>query len=208
MKKIFCFMAALILSTIAFAQGFDLQGICSKLAVNPITKGNFVQVKTINSSKGARELKSNGDFIFSLDGIMWKTLKPFPSSMIVGKDFLVQVAADGTKTVTDTSNNPAFASVAETITSIFSNDYARLTSSFDSSISNEDSLYSVVLTPKDSTIASVLSNIELKILIDSTVTITSVIMTESSGNKTTYLFSNHSYPKELTQDEKDFFVSK
>lgn len=210
MKKNILSIILSIFTFFCFSQEVNLQEICNKLSENKITKGQFNQIKTIKSPKGSRELKSSGDFIFSLDGIMWKTLKPFPSTMVVGTDYLVQISADGKKTVTDTSSNQVFGSVAQTITAVFSNDYSMLTNAFNTSLSRyEENIIKVELSPKDSTIASVLGKIILSVQpVSNSYVLNSIEMQESSGNKTIYNFLNQEYPKELTQDEKANFIYK
>mgnify|MGYP003556408619 FL=1 len=108
----------LVVSSVAFAQTVTLENVCSKLAEHPNMKGDFSQVKTIK--KVNRSLKSSGKFIFSLDGIMWKTEKPFPSSIVVGMTSIVQTMPDGSKNVIDASSNQIFGSIATTLSSIFS----------------------------------------------------------------------------------------
>lgn len=210
MKKhiIFALILACSLSFVAAdtSDNQKLKDVCSMLAQHPLTKGNFTQIKTVKTAKGSRDLKSSGEFIFCPDGIMWKTTKPFPSSMIVGKDFIAQIAADGTKNVTDTSNNQTFASVASTISAVFSNDYDNLTKAFNTSLTAQaDGNIKITLVPKDSTIASVLSSIDL---IVSGNQINGIIMTEASGNGTSYIFENQTYPKELSKDELALFSNK
>ena len=61
------------------------------------------------------------------------------------------------------------------------------------------------LVPRDSTIASVLSSINLIVKGNQ---INGIIMTEASGNGTSYIFENQTYPKELSKDEKALFSSK
>ena len=212
MKKFFSILVLFIFTSFAFAQSVELKKLCSKLAEHPITKGDFVQIKTINSAKGKRQLKSNGTFIFSLNGIMWKSEKPFPSTMVIGPDYLIQIDGAGNKTITDVSNNQAFANVASTIISVFSNDYELLTNSFETQLITENTEnYLIRLNPKDTTIASVIGQIDLSLQTNqslSEVTLSSILMTEVSGNTTSYTFTNQSYPRELSQDEKDIFLFK
>lgn len=205
-RKAVLFLLAATFSAGLTAKEITFENVCNQLAVNKITKGDFVQTKTMNSAKGKRELKSNGEFIFSLEGIVWKTLKPFPSTMVVGKTSVIQIAKDGTKKVTDTSENKVFASVAETLVAVFSNDYQQLVKLFDVSFKSADgSSWSAVLVPKDSTISSVLGALELS---GKDATLETIVMTEASGNTTSYAISNHSYPKDLSQDEKNLFSTK
>ena len=210
MKKLISFIAALLLASAAFCQNITFEKVCNQLAKNSITKGDFQQIKTMNSAKGKRELKSNGVFILCLDGIMWKTLKPFPSTMIVGVDYVVQIAGNGTKTVKDTSENQTFSNVAATVVAVFSNDFTQIQKNFSVTFTTEgkDS-WKAVLVPKDKTIASVMSSITLKGSYGaSSASLESIIMSEGSDNSTTYIFTNQNYPKELTKDEKSYFLSK
>jgi len=210
MKKLISIIAALFVCSAAFCQNITLEKVCNQLAKNSITKGDFQQIKTMQSAKGKRELKSNGEFILCLDGIMWKTLKPFPSTMVVGVDYVVQIAANGTKTVKDTSENQTFSNVAATVVAVFGNDYAQIQKNFTTTFTTEGSNgWTAVLVPKDKTISSVMSSITLKGTYSGTsATLDSIIMSEGSENTTTYIVSNQKYPKELTKDEKSYFLSK
>ena len=102
MKKIVAFIFSVIFASSLFAETFD--SVCENLSKHPVMTGRFSQVKTISSVN--RQMKSNGTFIFSLDGIMWKTEKPFASSMVVGMTSVVQTLANGKQTVIDASSNP------------------------------------------------------------------------------------------------------
>ena len=67
---------------------------CAVLAEKPIVKGNFVQEKYL--SRLNRSLMSSGNFIIAArQGMVWETLLPFPSTMILGNDFIVQSRPDG-----------------------------------------------------------------------------------------------------------------
>ncbi len=78
-----------------------------------VTSGDFIQEK--NAAKLKRALRSSGKFIFCDEGILWQTLKPFPSTMAVTKTSIIQTKPDGSKIVTDGSSNQVFTSVAETL---------------------------------------------------------------------------------------------
>ena len=204
MKKIL----SLLISTLFICNVFsaDLKSVCDGLSKTPITKGDFTQIKTINA-KG-RTLKPSGNFIISLEGIMWKTLKPFPSNLIVTENAMIQIAADGKKNVMSASDNQIFQNISKTLRSVFAGDSKELENNFKVAFENkENGLWSVVLTPKDSTIAAVMQTLELSGSSTNTqVTLLSLELQETSNNKIRYEFSNQIYPKELTTDEKAFFV--
>ncbi len=199
---------SLLISTLFICNVFsaDLKSVCDGLSKTPITKGDFTQIKTINA-KG-RTLKSSGNFIISLEGIMWKTLKPFPSNLIVTENAMIQIAADGKKNVMSASDNQIFQNISKTLRSVFAGDSKELENNFKVAFENkENGLWSVVLTPKDSTIAAVMQTLELSGSSTNTqVTLLSLELQETSNNKIRYEFSNQIYPKELTTDEKAFFV--
>ena len=104
------------------AKDLSLKDVCDGMAAHPVTRGKFVQGKTLVTKNGSRELKSYGNFIFSLDGIYWKTEKPFPSSMIITKSFIKQRSASGQENVIDGSDSQVFSSMAEILTAIFAGD--------------------------------------------------------------------------------------
>src|SRR5574344_3031793 len=122
------FLLLLAASSVFADDGLSFDKVCAQLAQHPNTTGNFTQVKTIR--KRNRSLKSSGTFIFSLDGIMWKTLKPFASTLVVGKTSVIQTTPDGKKTVIDASNNQIFTSISSTLSSIFSGDTGTLQKNF------------------------------------------------------------------------------
>ena len=204
MKKILSLLISILFICNVFSA--DLKSVCDGLSKTPITKGDFTQIKTINA-KG-RTLKSSGNFIISLEGIMWKTLKPFPSNLIVTENAMIQIAADGKKNVMSASDNQIFQNISKTLRSVFAGDSKELENNFKVAFENkENGLWSVVLTPKDSTIAAVMQTLELSGSSTNTqVTLLSLELQETSNNKIRYEFSNQIYPKELTTDEKAFFV--
>lgn len=204
-------LAIFLLSTGAlFAGDLSLEKVCSQLAAHPNTTGDFVQIKTINSAKGKRNLKSSGTFIFSLDGIMWKTEKPFPSTLAVGRTSVIQTGADGKQTVIDASDNQVFGSIANTLVAVFSSDVSEINKVFNTKFTdNGEGNWQVDLQPKDSTIAAVLNTLTLtgKSTGDST-SLDSMILTENADSTITYNFTNQKYPKELSANEKANFTAK
>ena len=192
MKKIIvnfiCVLAFAAMPLFAADATFDT--VCADLARHPNTTGNFTQVRTI--SKVNRSLTSSGTFIFSLDGIMWKTLKPFPSSLVVGLTSVIQTTPDGKKTVIDASNNQIFTSISTTL-----------------SFSSDGNRWNAVLTPKDKTVAAVMKTLALGGTgASGGAEFDTIVMTEAGGDTVTYTFSNQKYPKELSADEKAVFAAK
>jgi hypothetical protein len=194
-------------SSVFAAGSITFDTVCARLAQHPNTTGDFTQVKKISAAN--RLLKSSGTFIFSLEGIMWKTEKPFPSTLVVGMTSVIQTTPDGKKTVIDASNNQIFTSISTTLSSIFSGDTDKLYSSFNVNFSVTGSEWTAVLTPRDKTITAVMKSLTLGGKnTDSSTEFNSIVMTEAGGDTITYTFFNQQYPKELSNDQKADFTAK
>lgn len=208
MKKKLLLVIVLFETLNLFAQKITLESICEGLSKTPNTVGEFVQTKTVNSN--GRKLKSSGNFIFSKEGIMWKTLKPFPSSLVVTQNMMIQTAANGTQTVMNGSDNQIFQNIAQILSSVFSGDSDGLKNNFIIDFQEKnDKEWQVVLTPKDSTISSIMETLTLGGAVNlNNVVLNYLEISEKSNNKILYEFTNHKFPKELTTDEKENFKVK
>lgn len=204
MKKIVTVFIISILSFGLFAQSLSVKQICQGLSEHPNTTGDFIQIKTINAN--GRQLKSSGNFIISLDGIMWKTLKPFPSSLVITKTAMLQTGANGQKSVMNGADNAIFQSIADTLSSVFAGDSVLLENRFKTELKQSEDKWEILLTPKDSTISSVMETLILSgVNNNSEIVMESLELKETSSNKIRYEFQNQKYPKELTGDEKANF---
>lgn len=206
MKKIIlAVISAFFLTVSANAETFD--SVCKNLSERPNMTGNFSQVKTISAV--GRSMKSSGTFIFSLDGIMWKTEKPFPSTMVVGMTSVKQTLANGKETVIDASSNQIFTSISTTLNAMFSGNSEVLQNNFDVDFSFSGSDWKAVLLPKDNMVKKILHSLSISGKAASDYAdLNTIVMSEANGDSITYNFTNQKYPKELTADEKAYFSSK
>lgn len=206
MKKIIlAVISAFFLTVSANAETFG--SVCKNLSERPNMTGNFSQVKTISAV--GRSMKSSGTFIFSLDGIMWKTEKPFPSTMVVGMTSVKQTLANGKETVIDASSNQIFTSISTTLNAMFSGNSEVLQNNFDVDFSFSGSDWKAVLLPKDNMVKKILQSLSISGKAASDYAdLNTIVMSEANGDSITYNFTNQKYPKELTADEKAYFSSK
>ncbi len=209
------------LSFSAFSE-ISLDSVCESLSSHAIMKGDFVQEKTISSLN--RTLKSFGTFIFSDEGIVWKTEKPFPSVMAVSLDKVVQTRADGTKTFMDASQNQIFLSISKSLSAMFSGNKNALLENFNVDFKNtkngteNKNEWTLFLTPKDESVSAILKSIQVSGKMNeqgenqtetkTETQIDEILMTESSQDTIKYIFSNQTFPERLTQDEKNYFAFK
>ena len=174
---------------------------CAELAEKPIVKGNFAQEKYLNRLN--RSLMSSGNFIIAAgQGMVWETLRPFPSTMILGNNFIVQSRPDGQKSVLSAQGNESFTQMADIISAVFSGQNQGLLKNFEVFFSGGASNWNMGLLPRDSMIAS----FAMKITISGDSAIRFIRIFEQSGDTITYTLSNHNYPAGLNDHEKAYFA--
>lgn len=207
-KTLISAITAILFAFSAFASGTEtFDSICKKLAEHPNMTGNFTQTKTISAVN--RSMKSSGTFIFSLDGIMWKTQKPFPSTMVVGMKSVKQTLANGKETVIDASSNQIFTSISTTLSAMFSGNASVLQENFNVDFSTSASSWNAILTPKDAVVQKILKSLTISgNFSESFAELDKIVMSEGTGDSITYSFTEQKYPKELTADEKAYFATK
>ena len=174
--------------------------ISANLAQNPIITGNFVQEKYL--SRLRRSIISSGNFIITAkQGMVWETLQPFPSTMVMGNDFIVQSRPDGRATVLSAQGNETFTQMADVLSSVFSGQSQRLLENFEVYFFGSISNWNMGLLPRDKVIASFVT----KIILSGDSTIRSIRIFEQNGDAITYTLSNHKYQTALTAREKALF---
>jgi hypothetical protein len=173
---------------------------CSRLAEHSLVQGNFEQEKTL--SRLNRSLKSSGKFIIAAGlGMVWDTVKPFPSTLTLGKDYLIQSRPGGQKTVLSAQGNETFIRMAEVISAVFSGNSQGLVEHFEIYYSGSAAAWELGLSPLDSALGSFAE----KIIMKGGAAIRSIFVYEQNGDTLHYILSNHSYPAELNVNEKAFF---
>lgn len=205
MKKIIGIFIALALASASLFASPTISDVCKSITEHKVTTGDFSQEKT--SAKLKRPLKSTGKFIFSTEGIVWQTLKPFPSTNVITNSKILQISANGNKSVIDGSTNETFKSSSAMLTSIFSGNQAELEKNFTIEFTSNESSWNMKLTPKDSTISSVMNFFTVSgAVLGSKITFDSMSVTQNQTDVTTYSLLNQTYKQELSNAEKAFFA--
>ncbi|MBQ7881426.1 MAG: outer membrane lipoprotein carrier protein LolA, partial [Treponema sp.] len=183
----------------------SIEEIYNYLNLNKVTSGDFILEK--KSEKLKRPLKSFGKFVFSQEGILWKTEKPFPSVMAITTTYIIQTKIDGSKVVTDGSSNEVFKSVAQTVSSLFSGNINSLENFFlinDFSYQNNE--WKVSLKPKDKNIESTLNNVVIGgVFKEKKASMDFIQIMQNKTDITTYNLLNQIYKQELNDEELAFF---
>jgi len=209
---IFLFLAGLAQAQAQDVFGYPLgpqtdeafRATCARLAQYKFIKGNFEQEKTL--SRLERSLKSSGNFIIAAgQGMVWDTVKPFPSTLTLGGDFMIQSRPGGQRTVLSVQGNETFLRMAEVISAVFSGNARGLIDNFEifysGGVSGGAAAWEIGLSPIDKTINSFAQRIVIK----GDAVIRSIQIYEQNGDSIKYVLSNHSFPAELDAREKALF---
>ena len=173
---------------------------CASLALHPNIRGRFEQEKIL--SRLNRSLKSSGNFIIAAgSGMVWDTLSPFPSTLVLGADYLIQSRPGGQKTVLSAQGNEVFLSMAEVISAVFSGNSRGLENNFNIYYFTVSNSWELGLIPLDKAINSFAQRIIMK----GDSAIRSIKITEQSGDSTIYVLSNHNFPEALNANERALF---
>ena len=172
-----------------------------RLAEHPLVKGNFEQEKILN--RIGRSLKSGGNFIIAAKlGMVWDTVNPFPSTLALGKDYLVQSRPGGQKTVLSAQGNETFIRLADVISSVFSGNAQGLLDNFDVYFTESASGWDLGLSPLDKAISSFAQ----RIIMSGDSVIRFIMIYEQNGDIIKYTLSNHIFPAELNAHENSLFT--
>lgn len=176
------------------------RAVCASLAQHSYIRGNFEQEKTL--SRLNRSLKSSGNFIIAADsGMVWDTVVPFPSTLVLGSDYLIQVRPGGQKTVLSAQGNETFISMAEVISSVFSGNSRGLEGNFNIYFSGSVNSWELGLIPRDKAINTFAERIVMK----GDSVIKYIHISEQNGDSIRYNLSNHNFPAALNDNEKSLF---
>ena len=206
MKKATLIALVLLCAYTLYAQPTvdSIDSLCERLSVTSNITGSFTQTKTISSIN--RSLKSTGTFTLCPSGIVWRTQKPFTTTLIIGTDFMAQIAPDGSESVSDFSDNETFKSIASSFVAILGNNAEPLKSNYDISFTAGDGVWSATLSPKDATIASMMGAIALSGVWSADLCeIREVSISEKNGDKILYELINQSHPAQIPADDAALF---
>jgi len=174
--------------------------ICGNLSRYPVIRGNFEQRRTIQRLR--RALVSSGTFLISAgDGMVWQTMQPFPSTLILGRDSIVQTMPLGQKIRIPGTGNEAFLGFTEAIESVFSGNPGALQRRFDIYFQGEVSAWVLGLLPKEGAMRRAVQGI----LLSGGETIRSITLSQENGDTVRYVLSDQTFGETLSGEERAFF---
>lgn len=144
----------------ATAASVDL--VKQRVAKVEVLRGEFSQDKQVAGFKNP--LRSQGRFVLAQDrGVIWTTLKPFPSEVVVTADRILSRQRDGsTRVELDARQQPAMRSVNAIMFALMSGDVQALSGQFNVAASREGQGWRLRLTPKSAMLAKAFQSLTLQ----------------------------------------------
>lgn len=206
-----CVILFIFVPSLSYADIFDypltaqtmnaFNSTCARLSRHPVIKGSFEQVKRLERLD--RSLNSSGNFIIASNiGMVWETLRPFPSTMVLGKDFIIQFRPGGQKTVLSAQGNETFIRMADVLNAVFSGNAGALRENFEIFYAENASGWELGLIPMDRAIAS----FAVTIIMTGDSALRTIVIREQNGDSTSYNLSDHIYSEVLSPGERSLFT--
>ena len=182
------FAAGMALCAFAvFARAQDdrnVEKIQTLLAKPDTLCGHFEQAKTLVGLK--KPVISSGRFcVVAGKGVLWRTLVPFPASVRLTRDEIVESNGDQVTNRLSTREDPGVRVVTELLFSLLAGDVKRLSTSFDVGVKFAGKNWQAALTPRDAGMRRVVGRIEL----NGGEYVSSITIREAGGDRTDITFS-------------------
>lgn len=177
----------------------DLALVGQRVAQVQVLRGGFEQEKHIAGFRNP--LRSQGRFVLARDkGVVWTTLKPFASEVVITRDRILSRQADGQQRVeVDSRQQPALRSVNEMMFALVSGDVAALSTRFETQVrARPDNGWELSLKPRSAGLARAFA----RIVLTGDRYVREVEIEEAGGDRSHLRFLDLSEtPKALTADE-------
>ena len=177
----------------------DVEAVKQRVAKVDVLRGEFTQEKQVAGFKNP--LRSQGRFVLAQDhGVIWTTLKPFPSEVVVTRDRILSRQRDGSSRVElDGRQQPAMRSVNAIMFALMSGDAQALSAQFTVKVEAlPDNGWKMQLTPRSAMLGKVFTALTLS----GDRYVRQVQITEANQDVTRIQFAGMSEtPAQLSADE-------
>ena len=184
MKRVI--LAIAITATCAAANAAaPIAKIQSLLAKPSMLCGRFDQTKRLAGMK--KPLASNGRFcVIAGKGVLWRTLKPFPSSLRLTRDEIVAFQGERVSMRLDAKQEPTVRMINSVLFSLLSGELGQLETLFEVDGAVDTAGWKVALKARQPALAKAIGAISL----EGNAYVKSINMAEASGDNTAIVFSD------------------
>jgi len=141
----------------------ELAQVQQRVARPALLRADFTQEKQVAGFRNP--LRSQGQFVLAQQrGVIWRTLKPFPSEVVLTRDRILSRQADGSIQVeVDGRQQPAMRAINAMMFALMSGDVQAMSASFE--VRAEllpDNGWRLHLTPRSAMLAKAFASLELE----------------------------------------------
>ena len=178
-------VAALLVATAPAQAAVQVAKIEAMLAKPAIMCGRFDQTKTLAGMK--KPLASHGRFcVVAGKGVLWRTLKPFPATLRLTRDEIVNYQGDRVAMRLDAKTEPTVRVINNVLFSLLSGDLAQLDSVFEVDGAVGATSWNVSLKARQAAVDKAIGTIRL----EGGTYVKNIVMSEASGDRTEIVFSD------------------
>jgi len=183
MKRTFL-IVGLALISLPLLGAAPVAKIQAMLAKPKILCGRFDQTKQLAGIK--KPLVSNGRFCAAADkGVLWRNLKPFPSTLRLTRDEIVQLQGERVTLHLDAKKEPAVRMIHSVLFASLTGDLGQIEKLFEIEGSASADRWSVALKARAPSLAKTIGNIAL----EGGAYVKQITLNDASGDRTTIVFS-------------------
>jgi len=193
--------AALAFAAVPLSAGATLKEIQSMMVKPDVLCGRFEQSKRLVGIK--QPITSSGRFCAVADkGVLWRTLQPFPNTVRVTRDEIVQLQDGRVKSRVASNQEPAVGAINEVVFALLAGDLSRLEAWFDIAASVQKDAWSVTLKARDRAWAEAIAGV----VVSGGLYVDGITIKEASGDRTRIVFSAiQTGATALSEDEARLF---
>lgn len=188
----------LVMANIVLAADPGVEAITRDVARPAVLRGVFNQEKQVAGFRNP--LRSQGTFVVARErGVIWSTLEPFPSELVITAERILSRQRDGsTRVELDAREQPAMRSVNAILFALMSGDVQALSRQFTVQARRDGNTWILALTPKSPMLAKAFASLELR----GDRYVRQVTIMEASNDRTLITFSSlRETPSVLSTDE-------
>ena len=146
--------------------------------------GSFEQSKTLVGLR--RPVPSSGRFCVVADrGVLWRTLLPFPASIRLTRDEIVEFTGETVSKRLSAQQEPSVRTINDLLFSVLAGELSHLATAFDVACTIGATEWRATLLPRDEGMKRVIARIEMQ----GGAFVTHIVIGEAGGDRTDIAFS-------------------
>ncbi|WP_159340200.1 MULTISPECIES: LolA family protein [Leclercia] len=181
-----------------------LDELQQRFTEQPVVRAHFEQLRTIKDLP--QPLRSNGEMLIARDnGLLWEQKAPFPMTLLLDDNRMVQTINGQPPQIITADNNPQMFQFNHLLRALFQADRKVLEENFRIDFKDlGNGRWSLVLTPITTPLDKIFTSLDL----GGETYLESIVLNDRQGDRTDITLSRHQLtPASLTDDERQRFAA-